>query len=76
MTGRVGSALAAGALLATVIPGSAAAGPPVGGCPAGGGWYLILPIHQPQAADHNGDAWLCRLDLRSGGFTFFDNVVR
>jgi hypothetical protein len=37
---------------------------------------MILPIHQPQAADHNGDGWLCRMDLRDGSFTFHDNTVR
>jgi hypothetical protein len=74
---KIMSVAAASVLLSTVmVSGTVAAGPPIGGCPTGSWWRLILPIHQPQAADHNGDAWLCRLDLPSGSFTFHDNVVR
>ena len=76
-------ALASSALATGVLAGSASAGAPVGGCPSGADWYLILPVHQPQPADKNGDGWLCRRDLNAdlggafgGGFTFFDNVVR
>jgi hypothetical protein len=77
MKRRLTHALAAGALVAAMVPGAASAGPPIGGCPTGAWWRLILPVHQPQPADHNGDGWLCRLDLGGGfGFTFFDNVVR
>ena len=82
MKRRVTLALAAGALVAVTVPGAASAEPPIGGCPTGAWWTRILPIHQPQPMDHNGDGWLCRLDLPSGrggvlggGFTFFDNVV-
>lgn len=82
MRRRFALALAAGALVAATLPGVAAAGDPVGGCPPGADWVLVLPIHQPQAMDHNGDGWLCRLNLPSGrggvlagGFTFFDDVV-
>ena len=75
---RIGTLAAASALLLTVLSaGGAAAGDPVAGCPTGAPWRLILPVHQPQAADHNGDEWLCRLDLPNGkGFTFHDNTVR
>jgi hypothetical protein len=67
----------AAALLASLVwAGGLAAGAPVGGCPSGASWRMILPIHQPQAADHNGDGWLCRMDLRDGSFTFHDNTVR
>ena len=68
-------ALAAGALVAATVPGIASAGGPIGGCPTGE-WRIVLPIHQPQAMDHNRDSLLCRLDLRNGSFTFHDNVVR
>jgi len=75
---RLTLALAAGALVAAMVPATASAGAPVGGCPTGDGadWFLVLPIHQPQAADKNGDQWLCRRDLNPGFFTFHDNVVR
>ena len=78
MTRRLTLALAAGALVAAIVPGPVSAGAPVGGCPTGDGadWFLILPQHQPQAADKNGDGWLCRRDLNNGFFTFHDNVVR
>ena len=83
MKRRLIVALAAGALAAAMVPGAVSAGAPIGGCPAGAEWRLVFPVHQPQAADKNGDGWLCRLDLNSGmggvlggGFTFFDNVVR
>jgi hypothetical protein len=84
MKRRFALALAAGALVTAIVPGAVSAGDPIGGCPSGWGadWSLILPIHQPQAADHNGDGWLCRRDLPSdnggpfgGGFTFRDNVL-
>jgi len=82
MKRRLVLALAACALIAATTATSVTAGSPVGGCPSGAEWQLIYPIHQPQAMDHNGDGWLCRLDLSSGqggvfglGFTFFDNVV-
>jgi hypothetical protein len=84
MKRRLALALAAGALATAMVPGAASAGDPIGECPAGwgAGWFLILPIHQPQTADHNGDGWLCRRDLSSdnsgpfgGGFTFRDNVL-
>jgi hypothetical protein len=76
MKRRLTLALAAGALVAAMVPATASAGAPVGGCPTGAWWRIILPIHQPQAADQNGDQLLCRLDLPSGSFTFHDNVVR
>ena len=84
MKRRLALTFAAAALAVSMIPGGAAAGDPIGGCPAGwgAGWVLVLPIHQPQAADHNGDGWLCRHDLNSDnsgrlglGFTFRDNVL-
>jgi len=82
MKRRLSLAFAAGALLVATVPVGASAAAPIGGCPSGADWRLIYPIHQPQAQDHNGDGWLCRLDLSSGqggvlagGFTFFDNVV-
>lgn len=84
MKRRLIPALATGALVVAMIPGVVSAGAPVGGCPTADGsdWYLILPQHQPQPADKNGDGWLCRRDLSSGlggpflgGFTFHDNVV-
>ena len=67
-------AMTTGALVAAMMPGSASAAAPVGGCPTGD-WRIVLPIHQPQAMDHNGDTLLCRLDLNNGSFTFHDNVV-
>ena len=83
MKRRLILALSAGVLTASIVPGAVSAGAPIGGCPAGAEWQLVLPVHQPQAADKNGDGWLCRLDLNSGmggvlglGFTFFDNVVQ
>lgn len=83
MKRRLVLSLAAGALAAAILPAAASASAPIGGCPTGAEWQLILPLHQPQAADKNGDGYLCRLDLNSGlggvfglGFTFFDNVVK
>ena len=83
MKRRLILALSAGVLTASIVPGAVSAGAPIGGCPAGAEWQLVFPVHQPQAADKNGDGWLCRLDLKSGmggvlglGFTFFDNVVQ
>ena len=75
---RILSLAAAAALLSSLVfAGAVAAGPPIGGCPTGTSWELILPQHQPQAADLNGDGWLCRLFVGiDGGFTFHDNVVR
>lgn len=75
---RIMSLAAAAALLASLLlAGAVAAGPPIGGCPTGTSWVLVLPQHQPQAADLNGDGWLCRLFIGTeGDFTFFDNVVR
>jgi len=37
-----------------IVPAAVSAGDPIGGCPAGWGadWFLVYPIHQPQAADH------------------------
>ena len=82
MKRRLTQAMVAAALAPT-LPGAASAGAPVGGCPTGAEWHLIYPQHQPQAADHNGDGWLCTLNLNAEqggvfgrGFTFFDNVVR
>ena len=82
MKRRLTLALAAGALAAAIAPGAASAGAPIGGCPAGAGWHLIYPMHQPQAADRNGDGWLCTYDFPADmggifglGFTFFDNVI-
>jgi hypothetical protein len=68
------------ALLATPCsPGAQRRHPaaaPVGGCPTEARWRLIQRIHNPNPADLNGDGWLCRLDLPSGGLTGHDNVVR
>lgn len=69
------------ALMTLLVFGQAAsaahgAGDPIGGCPRGGAWVLVDPIHQPQAADHNGDGWLCRANFFVGpGFLGIDNVV-
>ena len=76
MKRRLTLSLATGALVAAMVPGAASAAPPVGGCPTGAWWRLVQPIHVPHPADHNGDGWLCRLDLPDGGFTGHDNVVR
>lgn len=75
---RILSLAAAAALTATMlIAGTVAAAGPVGGCPSGGSWRLVFPIHQPQAADHNGDGWLCRADFWVGpGLLAIDNVIR
>ncbi len=80
MRRRLTLALAAGALVAAMVPGAASAahgtGEPVGGCPPGGAWILVDPTHQPQPADHNGDGWLCRANFFVGpGFLGIDNVV-
>ena len=82
MIRRLMLSIAATSLAAAMLPALAVAGDPVGGCPTGADWFLVLPIHQPQAMDHNGDGWLCRLNLPSGqggvlagGFTFHDNDV-
>jgi hypothetical protein len=74
VTRRLIIALAMAALVAAMAPGVASGSPPIGGCPTGdgAGWYLVLPIHQPQAADHNGDQYLCKRDLSNGTFTFRD----
>jgi hypothetical protein len=76
MKRRLTLVLAAGALVAAMVPGTASAGAPIGGCPSGGQWQLILPQHQPQPEDRNGDGWLCRADFFVGpGFLAIDNVV-
>ena len=77
MQRRLTLALATGAMAATMIPGAVTAGAPIGGCPTDASWVLVLPIHQPQAADKNGDGWLCRADFWVGpGLLAVDNVVR
>jgi hypothetical protein len=85
MKRRLILSVAAGALVAASVPAAASAGAAIGGCPTGADWQLVYPIHQPQAADKNGDGWLCRLLLNApapqggrigGDFTFFDNDVR
>ena len=77
MKRRLTLALAAGALVAATVPGAASAGAPIGRCPTGGEWQLVFPQHQPQAADQNGDGWLCRAGFFVGpGFLAIDNVVR
>ena len=77
MKRRLILAVAAGALAAVMVPGAVSAGAPIGGCPAGGHWQLVLPQHQPQAADKNGDGWLCRADFFVGpGLLAIDNVVQ
>ena len=58
-------------------PPAQAEGPPVGGCPAGGGWAL-RPITEPGApdeADINGDGLLCGIDVEIPAFPGFDNYV-
>lgn len=71
------SLAAATALLSTLaIAGAVSAGPPAAGCPSGSTWELFRPIHQPQAADHNGDGLICRRVLDNGSLVWFDNVVR
>lgn len=76
MQRRLTLALAAGAVAATMIPGAVAAGAPIGGCP-NTNWVLVLPAHQPQPADKNGDGWLCRADFWVGpGLLAIDNVVQ
>jgi hypothetical protein len=84
MKRRFVRALTAAALVTAIVPGAVSAGDPIGSCPTGWGadWFLVFPIHQPQAADHNADGWLCTRDLSSdnsgplgGGFTFRDNVL-
>jgi hypothetical protein len=74
--------LASAALAAFMVPATVAAGAPIGGCPTGADWQIVLPIHQPQLADKNGDGYLCRLFINGelggrlgGGFTFRDNNV-
>ena len=76
MKRRLTLAMTTGALVAAMVPGTASAAAPVGGCPTGAWWRIVQPIHLPQPADHNGDGLLCRLDLPNGSFTFHDNVVR
>jgi hypothetical protein len=89
---RIGLALGAGALLASLSAGGAwaspqgpppgASGPPVGGCPTGAGWGLVQPTpgHLSAEYDFNGDGWVCRYWLPaldgSSIITFMDNVVR
>jgi hypothetical protein len=76
MKRRLTLALVAGALVAALVPGAASAGDPIGGCPTGGEWELVYPQHQPQAADQNGDGWLCRAGFFVGpGLLAIDNVV-
>ena len=76
MKRRLTFALAAGALAAAMVPGGVSAGAPIGGCP-GPKWQLVYPMHQPQAADKNGDGWLCRANFWVGpGILAIDNVVQ
>ena len=77
MKQRLTVALAAASLVAVVVPGAVSAGAPIGGCPTDASWVLVLPSHQPQPADKNGDGWLCRADFWVGpGLLAIDNVVR
>lgn len=80
MKRRLTLALAAGALVVAMVPGAALAshgeGAPVGACPPGAAWSLVDPMHQPQAADHNRDGWLCRAGFFVGpGFLAVDNSI-
>ena len=74
---RLTLALAGSVVAATMIPGAVSAGAPIGGCPKDASWVLVLPSHQPQPADKNGDGWLCRADFWVGpGLLAIDNVVQ
>lgn len=91
MARRFGVALFVGVLLALLSPGLASAerppygppegasGPPVGGCPAEAGWFLVTPSgpeHLSAAYDFNGDGQVCVRLLPSSGIAFMDNAVR
>ena len=52
--------------VAATVPGIASAGSSDRRCPAGG-WRIVLPIHQPQAMDHNGDSLLADSTCRTAG---------
>jgi hypothetical protein len=58
-------------------PPAQAEGPPVGGCPPGGGWTLrsITEPGAPDEIDINGDGLLCGIDLEIPAFPGFDNYV-
>ena len=75
MKQRMMLALAAGALMVTMLPGAASSDDPVGGCPkgtfnvphpAGGGWTLmpvtsVIPgADRGNYKDRNGDGWICQ----------------
>jgi hypothetical protein len=72
------SLMAAGPAAAS--PPSQASGPPIGGCPPAGDWTLrsIEEPGAPDAADINGDGWLCGRDTAhpSGLDNYVDNVYK
>ena len=76
MRRRVSLAAAAALLLTFAVAGVVSAEPPTAGCPSASTWELFRPIHQPQAADHNGDGLICRRILDNDFLVWFDNVVR
>jgi hypothetical protein len=70
---------AAIAALAVPLTGSAAAKPPVGGCPTAS-WFLApspTGIPGDQSVDQNGDGLSCFLEVPEGGgiFTIIDNIA-
>ena len=83
MKARVAVAIVLGTLVtapgtAFGAPPESAAGPPRGGCPAGGSWVLAdpQPGHFAERYDFNGDTFVCGYFSAGGGFAVMDNVVR
>ena len=64
MPKRITGGALAGLLSIALLPGAAAAGPPEGGCPRGGGWELeqvfrVTELDVGNSADQNGDGLVC-----------------
>jgi hypothetical protein len=85
MIRRLGLAAASLTLAgATVLlgAGTALADPPNGGCPSGGGWFLVpLSSVDPETYgdrgnlhDQNGDGFVCAKSHEDGSWTVKDNT--
>lgn len=66
--------------VAALVAANASAAPPNGGCPKGGGWFLVpldatIPgFDRGNFHDQNGDAQVCAKPHKDGSWTLKDNT--